>query len=73
MDKKNDTLSRIDKKELEKVKEFFAEKTELEKKFIQMIVEFEEKHGVIIDSVRFQRVGTRTAKTIYTDLSIVLP
>ena len=62
----------IEKPDLEKVKKFFQEKRVLEEEIIKEITKFEEEYNVIIDTIRFQRVGTRLPNTIYTELTIIL-
>lgn len=59
-------------RELENVKELLQRKAELEARIVQDIINFEDQYKVIIDRVRFQRMVTRSPRTIYTELTLLL-
>lgn len=59
-------------KDIDRVRELLARKAELEARIVQDIVNFEDQYQVIIDTVRFQRVVTRSPKTVYTELTLLL-
>lgn len=58
--------------DVEMVRELLQAKAELEARVVQDIVNFEDRYGVVIDRVRFQRLVTRSPKTIYTELTVLL-
>lgn len=64
--------SRSIARELENVRELLQAKAELEARIVQDIVNFEDEYKVIIDKVRFQRLVTRSPRTIYTELTLLL-
>lgn len=58
--------------DIDRVRELLARKAELEARIVQDIVNFEDQYKVIIDTVRFQRMITRSPKTVYTELTLLL-
>lgn len=38
-----------------------------------MIVDFEDKYGVVIDIIRFQRQSTKFPTTVYSEITVVMP
>lgn len=59
-------------KDLERVRELLKQKGILEARIVQQIIDFEDEYKVIIDKVRFQRMVTRSPKTIYTELTLLV-
>jgi hypothetical protein len=59
-------------KDIDRVRELLKQKGILEAHIVQQIINFEDTYRVIIDKVRFQRMVTRDAKTIYTELTLLV-
>lgn len=59
-------------KDLERVRELIRQKAILEAHIVQQIINFEDTYKVIIDQVRFQRKVTRSPKTVYTELTLLV-
>lgn len=59
-------------KELEEIRELLQAKAELEARIVQDIINFEDTYKVIIDRVRFQRMITRSPRTVYTEVTLLL-